>query len=80
MEVLFDDEDTLGIPLDVYIPALKLAVIFTKRRTDKENRIVAIQEFLCHTRGIECKVIPNMDNTEIIEGEIETMMQCAKEV
>ena len=80
VEVRFDDADTIGIPLDVYIPAMKLAVIFTKRQTDKEKRILVIQEFLCHTRGIECKVIPSMDNAEIIEREIETMMRHTKEV
>lgn len=80
VEVLFDDEDTLGIPLDVYIPALKLAIILCKRQTDKERRMVAIQEFLCHTRGIKCKVIPNLDNTEVIERKIEIIMQHAKEV
>lgn len=79
VEVLFDDADIIGIPLDVYIPALKLAVIFTKRRTDKEKRIVAIQEFLCHTRGVECKIIPNMDDTEIVERRIKAMMRQAKE-
>lgn len=80
VEVLFDDEDTLGVPLDAYIPALKLAVILTKRQTDKERRIVAIQEFLCHCRGIECKVIANMDNPKVIESEIEALMQHTKEV
>ena len=79
VEVLFDDEDTIGIPLDVYIPALKLAIIFAKRQTGKESRMAAIQEFLCHTRGIECKVIANVDNPEVIERKIKTMMKYTKE-
>jgi len=79
VDVLFDDEDTIGIPMDVYIPALKLAIIWGKRQTDKERRMVTIQEFLCHAHGIECKVIANMDDPEVIKREIEALMQHTKE-
>ena len=79
MEVLFDDADTTGIPLEVYIPALKLAFIFGKKGTEKEKRMIAIQKHIRHARGIEYKVISDMKNTEAIEKKIKTIMRHAKE-
>lgn len=79
VEVLFDHAGATGIPLEVYIPALKLAFILVKKGTEKEKRMIAIQKYLCHARGIECKEIPNMKNTEMIEKKIKTVMRRAKE-
>ena len=79
VEVLFDDADTTGIPLEVYIPALKLAFIFGKKGTEKEKRMIAIQKHICHARGIEYKVTSDMKNTEAIEKKIKTIMRHAKE-
>ena len=79
VEVLFDHSDTTGIPLEVYIPALKLAFIFVKKETEKEKRMIMIQKHLCHARGIECKLITDANNTEMTEKKIKTIMGHAKE-
>ena len=75
MKVIFDDMDTTGILLDAFVPELKIAFVFLKRGTEKENRIIAVQKHLCNMRGIQCVVIGKSTNIENIEKRIKTTMQ-----
>ena len=56
-QVLFDDEDLVGIPLDVIIPELKLVILFIDKGTDKEKRILLVKKYLCEVRDYDCKII-----------------------
>ncbi len=51
------NEDLIGIPLDIYIPELKLAFMFCSRESGKQNNVKAVMEDLCKRRGILCKSI-----------------------
>lgn len=75
VKVIFDDMDTTGILLDAFVPELKIAFVFLKRGTEKENRIIAVQKHLCNMRRIQCVVIEKSANLETIEKRIKTVMQ-----
>ena len=66
VQVIFDDMDTTGILLDAFVPELKIAFVFSKKGTEKENRIIAVQKHLCNVRGIKCVVIEKSENLETI--------------
>ena len=55
--VCLDDENTIGIPLDAYIPELKLAFAFPHKGTEAEQGIQMVTEHLCRKRGIICEHI-----------------------
>ena len=75
VKVIIDDMDTTGIPLDAFVPELKIAFVFQKRGTEKENRIIAVQKHLCNVRRIQCVIIEKSANLETIEKRIKTAMQ-----
>ena len=57
LEVRLKDEVTIGVPLEAYIPELKLAFMFSHKGTQKEKNIQMVIEHLCGKRGIQCECI-----------------------
>ena len=68
-QVLFDDEDLVGIPLDIVIPELKLVILFCDKGTDKEMRILLVKKYLCEVRDYDCKIISD-SNEETVKAAI----------
>ena len=73
-EVLFDDEDLIGIPLDVIIPELKLVILFIDKGTDKERRILLVKKYLCEVRDFDCRIIPD-SNGETVKAAIDAAIK-----
>ena len=57
LKVRLKDEETIGVPLDAYIPELKLAFMFPHKGTQAEKNIQMVIEHLCRKRGIQCEYI-----------------------
>ena len=57
LKVLLKDEETIGVPLDAYIPELKLAFMFPHKGTQAEKNIEMVIDHLCGKRGIQCEYI-----------------------
>lgn len=58
---IFDDDSMIGIPLDAYIPDLKVAIVFLRAKSEKEKGIARVKQHLCNVRGIKCAVIETQD-------------------
>lgn len=52
LRVLIGDDSLIGIPIEVYIPEVGLAVDFVKQRSQEADIIRAWKKHLCETRGI----------------------------
>ena len=61
VKVIFDEEDTIGIPLDAYVPDLKIAFTFLHTGSDIEQRILRVKRHLCNVRGIAYVEIAEKD-------------------
>ncbi len=57
LEIRIDDEDTIGVPMDVYIPELNLAFVFPYKGTETERNTGMVIDHLCSKRGIHCEYI-----------------------
>lgn len=75
VKVVLNDTATTGMPLDVFIPELKIAFILSRKETDKEKRIIAVQKYLCNVRGLECVVIEKTEPQKAIEKKIKMILQ-----
>ena len=52
LQVILCDDTLIGLPLEVYIPDVKLAIDLTKRQSEEAGIIHAWKKHLCNTRGI----------------------------
>ncbi len=68
--VYLNEGNTIGIPLDAYIPELKLAFEFPYKGTAAEGNIQMVIEHLCRKRGIICEHIGVKKEPEEICMEI----------
>lgn len=77
-KVIFDDESIIGIPLDVYVPDLKIVFVFSHAVSDKARRILQVKHYLCKMRGILCVEIPekSMENIDTIVKKYWEMNRC----
>ncbi len=53
-EIKIDDEETIGVMLDAYIPELELAFVFPYKGTQAERDSGIVIDHLCSKRGIQC--------------------------
>ncbi len=70
-----NDEDTIGVPLDAYIPDLKLAFLAIGRGTKTENDTQAIAKHLCERRGIVLEAVSYRASSESLCMDIKRAFQ-----
>ena len=63
-KVRLNDEETIGITLDAYIPELKLAVAVIGNGTKTEEEAVLVTQHLCKVRGLLFDSVSFKDNAE----------------
>ena len=59
-----NDEETIGITLDAYIPELKLAVALIGNGTKAEEEAVLVIQHLCKVRGLLFDTVSFKDSAE----------------
>ena len=94
LRIEIDDEATIGIKLDAYIPELGLAFYVIERETKENRECCAVAKHLCEKRGITLKIIAcRKERTDIcvavkeafqtvhiyIDSDNETDIQIARE-
>ena len=60
-----DDDRMIGVPLDVMIPAMKIAFVFPYKGTNREQGVLRVLRHLCETRGLIYEEIYQKDPLEI---------------
>ena len=70
-----NDEDTIGVPLDAYIPDLKLAFLAIGRGTKTETDTQAIAKHLCERRGIVLEAVSYRASSESLCVDIKRAFQ-----
>ena len=65
VKVIFDEEETIGIPLDAYIPDMRIAFVLLHTGSDKEQQMLRIKRHLCMKRGIFCVEIKRQSHETI---------------
>lgn len=60
-----DDDRMIGVPLDVVIPAMKIAFVFPYKGTNREQGVLRVLRHLCETRGLIYEEIYQKDPLEI---------------
>ena len=65
IKITLHDEEMIGIPLDVYIPELRLAFLFPYKNTQREKDTMTVIKFLCEKRNIVCEVISAKQGREL---------------
>ena len=68
IKVSVNDEEAIGIPLDAYIPELRLAFIFPYKNTRREKDTMTVIKYLCEKRNIVCEVISAKQGTDLCEA------------
>ena len=63
-KVRLNDEETIGITLDAYIPELKLAVALIGNGTKAEEEAVLVTQHLCKVRGLLFDTVSFKDSAE----------------
>lgn len=63
-KVRLNDEETIGISLDAYIPELKLAVAVNGNGTKTEEEAILVAQHLCKVRGFLFDTVPFNDSTD----------------
>ena len=63
-KVKLNDEETIGITLDAYIPELKLAVAVIGNGTKAEEETVLVTQHLCKVRGLLFDTVSFKDSAE----------------
>ena len=63
-KVRLNDEETIGITLDAYIPELKLAVALIGNGTKAEEEAVLVIQHLCKVRGLLFDTVSFKDSAE----------------
>ena len=63
-KVRLNDEETIGITLDAYIPELKLAVALIGNGTKSEEEAVLVIQHLCKVRGLLFDTVSFKDSAE----------------
>ena len=63
-KVRLNDEETIGITLDAYIPELKLAVAVIGNGTKAEEEAVLVTQHLCKVRGLLFDTVSFKDSAE----------------
>ena len=63
-KVRLNDEETIGITLDAYIPELKLAVAVIGNGTKTEEEAVLVTQHLCKVRGLLFDTVSFKDSAE----------------
>ena len=64
IKVRLNDEETIGITLDAYIPELKLAVTVIGNGTKTEEEAVLVTQHLCKVRGLLFDTVSFKDSAE----------------
>lgn len=57
LRATFDDEKTIGVKLDAYLPELGLAICVIEKETKENRECFAVARHLCDKRGITLKII-----------------------
>ena len=70
IKVELDNEDTLGIPISVYIPEIKLAFDFLSKGTQLEKDIGDVTAHLCKQKGIIYVRLGNAQDRASVCSEI----------
>ena len=60
-----DDDRAIGVPLDVVIPAMKIAFVFPYKGTNREQGVLRVMRHLCETRGLIYEEIHQKEPLEI---------------
>ena len=68
IKVSVNDEEAIGIPLDAYIPELRLAFIFPYKNTQREKDTMTVIKYLCEKRNIVCEAISAKQGTDLCEA------------
>ena len=63
-KVRLNDEETIGITLDAYIPELKLAVVVIGNGTKSEEEAILVVQHLCKVRGLLFDTVSFKDSAE----------------
>ena len=63
-KVRLNDEETIGITLDAYIPELKLAVVVIGNGTKSEEEAILVVQHLCKVRGLLFDTVSFKDSIE----------------
>ena len=68
VKVVVNDEEAIGIPLDAYIPELRIAFLFPYKKTQREKDTILVVKYLCEKRNIVCEVISAKQGTDLCEA------------
>lgn len=68
-KTLIKNNKAIGVPLDVYLPELRLAFMFPHKGTDRESLELDVIQHLCSNAGITLAIV-NTDEPEKICNEI----------
>ena len=68
VKVVVNDEEAIGIPLDAYIPELRIAFLFPYKNTQIEKDTMTVVKYLCEKRNIACEVISAKQGTDLCEA------------
>ena len=66
--MVVNDEEAIGIPLDAYIPELRIAFLFPYKNTQREKDTMTVVKYLCEKRNIACEVISAKQGTDLCEA------------
>lgn len=64
-KVLLQEDKTIGVPLDVYIPELRLTFLFPHKNTQREKDTLVVVKHLCEKRNIACEIISQKNPMEL---------------
>ena len=65
VKAYIDDDRVIGVPLDVVIPAMKIAFVFPYKGTNREQGVLRVMRHLCETRGMIYEEIHQKEPLEI---------------
>ena len=65
IKVILDDDRAIGVPLDALLPALKLAIVFPYKGTNREKGILRVLRHLCEKRGFIYEEINQKEPIEV---------------
>lgn len=64
-KVILREDEAIGVPLDVYIPELRLAFLFPHKNTQREKDTLMVVKHLCEKRNITCEIILKKDDMDL---------------
>lgn len=64
-KVLLQEDKTIGVPLDVYIPELRLTFLFPHKNTQREKDTLMVVKHLCEKRNIVCEIILQKNHMDL---------------